>query len=133
MLTTPKRETILKTDHYVNRRRTPRPGLEHAYLWPGLHPGRRGNPPARKRDAWAPPHTSIYPTQLDAYHRLVDNAPEQFRLIRTRGDLEGVLADWEQPGGEAHQVGLAVLMEGAEGGGEPAELEGWWARGGGVI
>lgn len=72
---------------------------------------------------------AIYSIQLDAYHRLVDNAPEQFRLIRTRGDLEGVLADWEQPGGEAHPVGLAVLMEGAEGVREPAELEEWWARG----
>lgn len=72
---------------------------------------------------------AVYSAHLDAYHRLVDKAPEQFRLIQTRGDLEGVLAGWEQPGEEAHPVGLAVLMEGAEGVREPAELEEWWARG----
>src|SRR3990172_6439709 len=72
---------------------------------------------------------AIYSAQLDAYHRLVDEAPEQFHLIRTRVDLDGVLAGWGQPGGEAHPVGLVVLMEGAEGVREPAELEEWWARG----
>lgn len=95
-----------------------------------------------------------YRAQVDAYYRLVDRRPDHFRLILTVGDLEAVLAPWQEdqdwvedtPAGEApetqnlldegeeqapngHPVGLVMLMEGAEGVREPAELEEWWRLG----
>ncbi len=79
-----------------------------------------------------------YSAELDAYHRLVEEHPQKFRLILERADLEAVLADWTQPrsgneGDATHPVGLVVLMEGAEGVRRPEELEEWWQRGVSVI
>jgi membrane dipeptidase len=71
----------------------------------------------------------LYSAQLDAYHRLVDAHPDQFSLIRTQADLETRLAAWKEATQQEHPVGLVVLMEGAEGVQEPAELEDWWQRG----
>jgi membrane dipeptidase len=71
----------------------------------------------------------LYSAQLDAYHRLVDAHPDQFRLIRNKADLEGSLSQWKEGAQEEHPVGLVILMEGAEGVQEPAELEDWWQRG----
>ncbi len=79
-------------------------------------------------------HT-IYSAQLDSYHRLCDDHPDKFRLIRTIGDLGKVLDQWdslpnEHPHpAEAPPVGLVVLMEGAEGVRDPSELEDWRRRG----
>ena len=70
-----------------------------------------------------------YRLQLDAYHRLVDQHADLFRLVQTQADLRGVLDHWNQPGVEEHPVGLVILMEGAEGVREPAELEFWWQGG----
>lgn len=39
---------------------------------------------------------SLYTAQLDAYHRLADNYPDQFRLINTLEDLRTVLDHWER-------------------------------------
>ncbi len=72
-------------------------------------------------------HT-LYQTQLDTYHRLVDENPDLFRLLRTRGDLENLLDHW-QTEAEAHPVGLVILMEGAEGVRHPGELSEWWQQG----
>ena len=88
----------------------------------------------------------LYQSQLDAYHRLTDEHPDQFRLLQTRSDLEQVLAKWQtthvgaglhhptrrsdpRPAPTGLPVGLCVLMEGAEGVRAPGELEEWWARG----
>jgi membrane dipeptidase len=91
----------------------------------------------------------LYQAQLDQYHRLVDEHPNHFRLVETQGDLKAVLTAWEnfpprsdsdeqdrrlveEEGGDrapGHAVGLAMLMEGAEGVRSPAELEEWYARG----
>jgi membrane dipeptidase len=77
----------------------------------------------------------LYHAQLDAYHRLVDEHPDKFRLVRDRSSLADLLAGWEMPGaGSGNEepgqpVGLAVLMEGAEAVGRPEELEEWWAGG----
>lgn len=71
---------------------------------------------------------SLYRAQLDAYHRLVDENPEKFRLLRTRADLEEHLSAWQQETATP-PVGLVVLMEGAEGVRSPAALEEWWQRG----
>ncbi|RPI30839.1 MAG: peptidase M19 [Chloroflexota bacterium] len=100
-------------------------------------------PARRKQGPWeiltyATPEQAhrLYRNQMDAYHRLVDDHPDKFRLIQSIKDLDEVLADWERedepdesgvkPG---HPVGLVPLMEGAEGVRQPAELEEWWQRG----
>lgn len=70
-----------------------------------------------------------YRAQLDAYHRLVDQHADKFRLVRTSGDLGEVLDGWKRDSAEGHLVGLVILMEGAEGVREPAELEEWWQGG----
>lgn len=70
-----------------------------------------------------------YSMQLDAYDRLVDNHPAMFRKIEKRLDLQSVLEHWQRIDIEEHPVGLVVLMEGAEGVREPAELELWYQRG----
>jgi len=67
--------------------------------------------------------------QLDAYHRLVDDHPDKFRLLETRAGLRDLLARWENPGSEPAPVGLVVLMENAEGVRSVGELEMWWERG----
>jgi membrane dipeptidase len=72
----------------------------------------------------------MYSKQLDAYYRLVDDNPEKFSLIQTLPDLDRHLQTWEQlPPDTDRPVGLVILMEGAEGVRQPAELEDWWQRG----
>lgn len=100
----------------------------------------------------------LYRAQLDVYHRLVEDHPEKFLLIQSLKDLESVLAEWEKEAPEYQPaegrqeerppyrgskngrtklqtesaglpVGLVILMEGAEGVREPAELEDWYAWG----
>ncbi len=72
-----------------------------------------------------------YRAQLDHYHRLMDEHPEQFRLIETLADLESMLSNWQQDaqGSQDHPVGLVILMEGAEGVREAGNLEEWWQAG----
>jgi len=101
----------------------------------------------------------LYNAQRDSYQRLVDENPDHFQLIQRRADLHAVLADWQdvlpdryemlargtfleeqvpdeqaaketdRPEDPGRKVGLVLLMEGAEGVGEPGELEEWWAKG----
>lgn len=78
-----------------------------------------------------------YMQQVDFYHQLTDNHPDKFRLIQNQSELKNLLAEWSVPAQQADEptnqpalpVGLVLLMEGAEGVREPAELEAWWARG----
>jgi membrane dipeptidase len=85
----------------------------------------------------------IYRDSLDAYQRLADRAPDKFRLVGSRSDLQAVLDAWQKPLPPAeetepgqpprlagHPVGLVILMEGAEAIREPDEVEEW--RQGGV-
>jgi membrane dipeptidase len=111
--------------------------------------------PAHRREAWetvyyrSPDQAhALYRAQIDVYHRLADRHPDKFRLLCTRPDLDDILAHWEkteldisagksQDNGRdpdslpraGHPVGLVVLMEGAEGVRQPAELEEWWRLG----
>jgi membrane dipeptidase len=80
----------------------------------------------------------LYNTQLDIYHRLVDDHADKFRLIQTHRHLQSTLDGWQkkievtQPEPTTHQdhpVGLVILMEGAEGVRTPSELEQWWENG----
>ena len=95
--------------------------------------------------------------QIDYYHRLCGDNPEQFRLITNQKDLREVLEPWEKTpaylptreeqqfpeGGQngepqsdtepkesvTHPVGLVLLMEGAEGIRGVEEMEEWWDMG----
>lgn len=71
----------------------------------------------------------IYRSQIDVYQRLADEHSDKFRLIYTRDDLQGVIDRWENEIEEEPPVGLVILMEGAEGVREPAELEEWYFLG----
>jgi membrane dipeptidase len=74
-----------------------------------------------------------YSMQLDAYDRLVDEHPEMYHKIVTRPDLQSILAHWRRTDTEEHPVGLVMLMEGAEGVREPAEVEDWYRRGASLV
>jgi membrane dipeptidase len=66
--------------------------------------------------------------QLDYYHRLADEDP-RIRLIRTQGDLDAVLARWADTSPlEKRQVGILILMEGADPILEPQQVEEWYER-----
>ena len=71
----------------------------------------------------------VYSRQLDAYERLVDEHPTMYQMIEKRFDLHTVLTHWQREDTMEHPVGLVILMEGAEGVREPAELENWYQRG----
>jgi membrane dipeptidase len=71
----------------------------------------------------------IYSRQLDAYDRLTGEHPDLFRKIEKLADLQAVMQHWEGEDTRKHPVGLVVLMEGAEGVRQPAELEEWYQRG----
>ncbi len=71
----------------------------------------------------------LYLQQADFYHRWVEDHSDRLALVRTRQDLEAVLATWEGDPPSAPRVGLVLLMEGADGVRHPEELELWWERG----
>ena len=71
----------------------------------------------------------IYSRQLDAYDRLIDEHPDMFHKIEKQADLQTVLHHWEREDAQEHPVGLVILMEGAEGVRQPAEVEEWYQRG----
>ena len=72
---------------------------------------------------------SFYSAQMDTYQKLVDENPDKFQLVQSLQDLETVLEGWENSADSQPPVGLVILMEGAEGVREPAELADWWQRG----
>ncbi len=86
-------------------------------------------------------HT-LYGAQIDAYERLIENHPDKFNLVTDKEDLDRVVSAWEKhnqaqedsldsvsENSQLPPVGLVLLMEGAEGVREPAELEWWRQRG----
>ena len=72
---------------------------------------------------------SRYSAQLDAYHRLADEQPDHFCLVRSQKELNIVLSAWDEPTPTGHPIGLVPLMEGAEAIADPGEVELWWQRG----
>jgi len=70
-----------------------------------------------------------YRLQLDLYHRLVDESADKFQLVQSKTALQEVLGYWKVDGDSERRMGLVLLMEGAEGVREPAELEEWWQGG----
>lgn len=65
-------------------------------------------------------------SQLDLYHRLHEEG-RGFRLVLTRTDLDEVVSSWD--GGAVGDVGIVVLMEGADPIQRPEEAEEWYERG----
>lgn len=70
----------------------------------------------------------LYAKQVDYYNQLCDEEP-RFTRVRTRGELEKILADWDGADETQRRIGLVTLMEGADGVREPEELEQWMERG----
>jgi membrane dipeptidase len=66
-----------------------------------------------------------YRASLDLYRQWVDESPGYYRFILSVQDLEGQWAAWQDPEYKG-PVGLLLLMEGAEGLREPAEVEQWF-------
>ncbi|MBN2304484.1 MAG: membrane dipeptidase [Anaerolineae bacterium] len=67
--------------------------------------------------------------QIDYYHRLADEN-EHIQLVQTQGDLDAVLATWDEGTELAdHRLGMVILMEGADPILEPDTVEEWYARG----
>ncbi len=71
----------------------------------------------------------IYRRQLDFYHRWADDHPEKLQLVQDRDSLDAVCAPWQAEPDSGGPVGLVLLMEGADGVREPAELEEWFDAG----
>jgi membrane dipeptidase len=71
----------------------------------------------------------LYMGQVDVYYRLCESHPREFRLVRSRAELDEHLADWLATGGKDQPVGLVLLMEGADGIRSIDELPEWHARG----
>ena len=122
---------------------TPKHNGDTLLGWPDYQKGRVGiifstlyaTPARRKLGEWdvesyldQPQAFERYQAQLDVYHRMVDEAPDKFRLLLTQSDLATHLAEW-QPETATPPVGLVILMEGAEAVSSPADLYEWWERG----
>lgn len=71
----------------------------------------------------------LYSHQLDAYDRLAGDHPDMFQKVEKQADLHAILNHWDRQDKDEHPVGIVVLMEGAEGVREPAEVEEWYRRG----
>lgn len=70
----------------------------------------------------------MYRRQLQYYQRLFDENEDKFRPIHSRGDLAEHLRAWEaEP--DRRRLGVVLLMEGADGVREPAEIEWWMEQG----
>ncbi|NSW54002.1 MAG: membrane dipeptidase [Anaerolineae bacterium] len=70
--------------------------------------------------------------QYHAYRHLCEQEPELFRMVLSRADLAAVLDAWRTPAvypETTHPVGIALLMEGAEGLPDIHDLVEWYERG----
>jgi membrane dipeptidase len=74
-----------------------------------------------------------YLDNLDAYKQLVNDHAEKFRLITQQNTCAAHLEQWEnhleKPQDPPPPVGIVILMEGAEGIRETAEVEFWYEQG----
>lgn len=70
----------------------------------------------------------VYKRQAELYHRLAEEQPDYYCLVRVRADIESLIDRWQNEQDTA-PIGLVMLMEGAEGVRRPAELELWWELG----
>jgi membrane dipeptidase len=79
----------------------------------------------------------LYRQQLLIYHRMMDSAPDKFRLITSARDLDLILDHWQEKrlhpenlnSEEGHPIGMVVLMEGSECIRDLSELQEWYELG----
>jgi membrane dipeptidase len=88
---------------------------------------------AEKADAYTTPQEAFAQgmRQLDLYSRLADENP-RFALVRTQRELDAALATWKDDAPDAErkrQVGLTILMEGADPIVKPQDIERWYEHG----
>jgi membrane dipeptidase len=92
----------------------------------------QGKYPVELYDTPAQAH-ACYRRNLDVYLRLTDEHPDKFRLLCSQSELIYHLSAWETHLSNSEDarppVGLVILMEGAEGIREPAEVEMWYEWG----
>ena len=88
-------------------------------------PAPRYYPPGPHRYTSSGEAHALALAQRDYYCHLADSC-DQVALVRNRTDLDAVLSSWE---GDARQVGIVMLMEGADPIREPAEAEAWFEWG----
>ena len=69
-----------------------------------------------------------YQANLDTYFRWADESPDHYQIIRSVKELDDHWAAWQDPQHKG-PVGLVLLMEGADGLREPAEVEQWFEWG----
>jgi membrane dipeptidase len=69
-----------------------------------------------------------YRASLDVYLHWTEESPDKTRLIKNTQDLEAQWKLWQDPTYEG-PVGFVLLMEGADGIREPAEVEQWFEQG----
>ncbi len=91
--------------------------------------------PDHRKDSW---DTEVYAdseqahtlarAQIDVYRRMEDEL-ENVRIIRTRQDLETVVASQANPDLLKRELGLVILMEGADPIREPKAVEFWREQG----
>lgn len=94
-------------------------------------PARRKISGAEQASAYTTPQEAFIQgmQQLDLYYRLADENPH-FALVRTQRELDGVLATWKEGAPEdKRQIGLVILMEGADPIVRPQDVERWHERG----
>jgi len=70
----------------------------------------------------------LYRSQVDLYRKLSSQYPDKFQILYTKKDLAALLDHWQYQTGD-HPVGLVMLMEGAEGILQPAQVADWWDLG----
>ncbi|MGD8813024.1 MAG: membrane dipeptidase [Anaerolineales bacterium] len=80
----------------------------------------------RYKDAEQAHH--LYAECLDAYHRLQEAHPDKFRMLLNHTDLQDVVSRWNEEPAQP-QLGMVILMEGADGVRNPSELPMWYERG----
>jgi membrane dipeptidase len=91
-------------------------------------------PPEQSVEAWetverfSDPESAhrLYWKNIDTYRRLFEEHPDKFRAVESQTDLDQVLQSWD---GDSPQLGIVMLMEGADGIRQPEELELWYEAG----
>jgi membrane dipeptidase len=71
----------------------------------------------------------LYRSNLAYYQRLDEEHGDKFQLISGCRDLEGILNQWNGVDSKDPQIGLVLLMEGAEGVREPSAVQEWFDAG----
>ena len=73
----------------------------------------------------------LFHNQLEYYHRLCGEHPQNFQSVFNRRQLSDILKPWQgaEDAPTEHPVGLVILMEGAEALEMPEELVEFWERG----